>query len=153
MTVRLATLDDFDEILRLSQLLFEYERQYGETYNLEWTYSKRGKAYFKKRLTHKRGLALVCEVNQRVVGYLAGWIDTYSYRSINPIIEIENMFVEKKHRRKGVGSRLVHELQVQAKKKGVKRLKVEALYPNESASSFYRSLGFEGFNLVFEADL
>jgi ribosomal protein S18 acetylase RimI-like enzyme len=98
--VRKAKLADFDDILKLNQALFDYEEQFNHEYNLNWPYEKAGRSYFKKRFKNKKSLIFVAEDKSKVIGYILAFIDIYSYRRINPICEIENMFIEKEYRRK-----------------------------------------------------
>ena len=150
MIIRKARLDDLDDILSLNKNLFKFERRFGKTYNLKWTYSKTGRKYFIHRLKSKKAVVVVAEDYEEIVGYILIYIDTYSFRSINPIAEIENMYVKKDFRNKGIGTKLAKMAIQEAKKKGTKRFKVEALVQNENAIRFYRSVGFKDFNLILE---
>jgi ribosomal protein S18 acetylase RimI-like enzyme len=52
----------------------------------------------------------------------------------------------------GAGKKLIEEAKYMAREKGVKRIKVEAAVQNKKALTFYRSCGFEDFDLVLEMD-
>jgi diamine N-acetyltransferase len=147
-----ANPTDLNEVLALNKKLFEFERQFGSTYNLDWTYSECGQEYYKKRLENERAIVLIAKTGSKSVGYILGFIDTYSYRSVNPILEIENMFVEEAYRRQGIGKKLAQELLVQAKNRGVKRIRVGALAQNTNAIKFYKSLGLSEFEVFLEVE-
>jgi ribosomal protein S18 acetylase RimI-like enzyme len=150
MIIRKATINDLNSILSLNKDLFIYERRFGKTYNLKWTYSKTGKEYFLHRLKSKKAVVLIALDKKNIVGYIIIYLDIYPFRSINPIGEIENMYVKKGYRNKGVGTLLAKKAIKEAKRKGAKRFKVEALVQNKNAISYYRSLGFKDFNLILE---
>lgn len=69
---------------------------------------------------------------------------------MNPIAEIENMYIKEKYRKRGVGAALVKAVLKLAKQKGARRFRVEVLIKNKSAVKFYRKLGFKDFGLVLE---
>jgi len=53
------------------------------------------------------------------------------YNSDNGDIKIIWMAVKKEFQRKGIGSKLIHQLVLKVKKLNVKKIKVETLSPNE----------------------
>ncbi len=122
-------------------------------YNLDWTYSEAGLKYFQKRVTSDSAIVLVAEVEGNVVGYILAFINSYTFRKVNPIAEVENMFIDEEYRRSGIGSKLMAELKKIAKERGVRRLKVEAVAQNAKAINFYRSCGFETFETILEMKL
>lgn len=152
-TIRKATINDFDEILRLNKALFDYEAQFKHDYNVNWPDETAGKDYFKKKFEDSNSLIFVAEKDSRIIGYILAFISTYSYRSINPICEIENMFIEEKYRKKGIGKMLIEKVREEAKTRNVKRLRVGAIVQNEQAIKFYMSQGFSDVNLFLEKKL
>lgn len=153
MIIRKATLDDFNEILRLNLKLFNFERQYTKTYNLNWTYSKIGKDYFQKRITEKNGIMFVAVENKTIIGYICGYVGNFPYRKPPEIAEIDNMYVEEGFRRSGIGKKLVSYFEKKAKKKGAKRIKVEALAGNLIGKNFYKKRGLKEATVYFEKSL
>lgn len=149
--IRKAVKKDLDKILELNQKLFDYEKQFDDTFNPEWTYSEVGKNSFIKCI--KTETVLIAEVEDRVVGYVCATVDNYSFRGINPIAELENMYVEEEFRNKGVGSKLVEVLLSELKDQRVKRIKVGALHSNTEAIKFYKKNGFENHVVELERDI
>jgi len=149
MSVKVAKLADLPKILELSLKLFEYERRWGRTFNLDWTYSSVGKNYFRKRI--KDGEVFIAEANGRIVGYLACHAFRYPFRSTNPIFELENMYVEEEFRNAGIGRDLVTSYKQLAKQKGVGRLQVVVIFQNAEAIKFYKKMGLTEFNIVLES--
>ncbi|MDD3647989.1 MAG: GNAT family N-acetyltransferase [Candidatus Dojkabacteria bacterium] len=150
MVIRKAKKTDLSAILYLNSLLFKYERKFGNTYNPGWTYSKIGRAYFSRRISDSRSVVLVAETDKEIVGYICLHVDIYSYRSVNPIAEIENMYVKKVYRYKGIGTALAERAMELGGAKGAKRFRVEALQSNKDTAKFYKYLGFKSFSLIFE---
>ena len=153
VVIRKATVNDLNAILELNKKLFEYETAFNIEFNPEWSYSDSGQAYFKKVIEGDNGFALVAEVSGKVVGYVAVSIYNLSFRTKNPIAELDNVFIEEEFRRMGAGKKLIEKAKNLAREKGIKRIKVEAAVQNQKALAFYRSCGFKDFDLVLETDL
>lgn len=151
--IRPAAITDLQSILKLNKDLFDHETVFNTEYDLDWTYSEIGLDYFKKVIVDKDKIALVSEINGDVVGYIACSVYHKSFRITNPIAELDNMFVEDSHRGKGIGKKLVAQLMKLLKGMGAKRIKVEAAANNLRAIKFYRSCGFEDFDLILEQSL
>lgn len=149
--VRKAGLKDLPSILAMSLKLFEYERQWGKMFNMKWTYSKAGKSYFQSRI--KAGEVLVANVDAKPVGYLACHAFKYPFRSVNPLFELENMYVEEAFRGKGLGEKLVASFKLLAKERGAKRIQVGSIFQNAGAIMFYKKMGFMEFETILEASI
>ncbi|MGH7203456.1 MAG: GNAT family N-acetyltransferase [Candidatus Levyibacteriota bacterium] len=152
-TIRKAVLSDFNEILRLNKALFDFEARFNQKYNLDWTYSEVGRGYFKKRFESEHSLIYVAEIEGKTIGYIMAFIDTYPYRSVNPICEIDNMFVEEAYRGKGSGGDLVKAVKTRAQEKGAKIIRVGAIAQNDKTLNFYRIQGFNVTNVYLETEL
>jgi ribosomal protein S18 acetylase RimI-like enzyme len=153
MKIRKAIISDFEELLRLNKELFDFEEQFGHKYNLEWTYSDVGKNYFKGRLENERSIFYVAEENELLIGYILGYISNLPYRRINPICEIENMFVEEKYRGSGIGSDLIKRVREDAINQSVKVLRVGTISQNDPAISFYKKNKFTEVNTFLEEEI
>lgn len=151
--IRPATIVDLKTIVSLNHDLFAYEHQFNPTYNLDWPHSPSGRDYFQNRLTQDNAICLIAQQNHKVIGYLVGFIDTYSFRSHNPILEIENMLVIDTQRRQTIGTKLIQELKAWAKSKQVKRLKVQSLIHNTPAIKFYRKNNFAKSHIILEQEI
>ncbi len=151
-TIRKATLSDFDNLLKLNKDLFLFEKKFSETYNENWPYETAGKEYFARLIVGDKSACFVAEENGEIVGYLMAYCGEYAYRNVNPISELENMFVKEEFRNKGIGSKLVEEFKKWSKEKGAKRLKVMLYATNLDALEFYKKHGFADFAVVLEQD-
>lgn len=151
VNIRQAERKDFDSLLRLNLALFRYESTFTQTYNLDWTYSPIGRAYFAARI--ENGLVYIAEISDHVFGYLCASIQSFPYRSVNPICEIENMFIEESYRSLGIGVQLIEALKKELKKQHIQRMKVGALAQNSDGVRFYQKNGFEHHELLLEQTL
>jgi [ribosomal protein S18]-alanine N-acetyltransferase len=79
---------------------------------------------------------LVAQEDNSIVGYIIFWI---RFEDEGHIISIA---VDKKYRRKGVGSKLVETTMEIFKKYSVKTIKLEVRIGNKGARKFYKKLGF-----------
>src|SRR5258708_31030902 len=98
ISIRKAELKDFDQILKLNEDHFIYEEVFTDTYKRKWAFKNQGKEYFATRLVNSNAIALVAEDQKKLVGYLMGFVDTYKTRAINPIAELETLFIVEKYR-------------------------------------------------------
>lgn len=153
MEIRKANLEDLKQILALNLALFKFERAFGTSYSLVWTYSEYGQSYFKRRLTQGNGIVfLVLEVKM-AIGYICGYVDNFPYREPSRMGVIDNMFIKEDSRRQGVGSKLIEAFELEAKQKGATRIKVEAIFANNIARNFYRNSDFSPHLVVLEKEL
>lgn len=149
--IRKANTKDLKDILRLSFELFKKEHQeYDKSLNLKWTYVQ-GKKYFKNRIVNKDGFMEIAESNGRTVAYLCGGISARMfYREKARYAELENMFIEERFRRKGIGTKLTRDFVDWCKKKKVKYVAVTASNKNRQGLRFYRDVGFKDYNVTLE---
>lgn len=153
MNIRKATINDFEEILKLNKELFLYEKKFTDTFNEEWAYSNQGKEYFAKRIVNSNSIFLLLEDQGELKGYILGFIDTYVVRKISPIAEIENLFIKESKRNQGWGRELVEGFIKIAKEQNVERLKVRTYSDNIDVINFYKKFGFKELLLELEADI
>ncbi len=149
ITIRRAKITDVPAICALSQVLFEYERQFTDEFDMGWSHGKAGKSFFTRRLNSPSSFILLAEDNGKPVGYVLVKLNKFSWRSVNPIADINNLSVHPDYRGQGIGAKLVEGAKIGAKKLGAKRMSVQALWKNERALKFYRAQGFEDFDLAF----
>ncbi len=142
--IKKATLDDFSSIQALNKKLFLYEikQGYDDNINPDWNFSKEGINEIKERITSKESCGIVIKIDNKVVGYLIGLIlEDETGRKESRYAELEHMFVDKEHRGKGLGEKLVVEFKKWAKNKNLKRLKANISYKNKKAIAFYKKSG------------
>ena len=153
--IRKATIRDLEDILRLNfELIKKEHREYDKSLNLKWTYSPGGKKYFRNRIIKKNGFVEVAEKEYKIIGYFCSGIqERMFYRKKAKYAEIENMFIEKKYRRKGLGAALVKDFIDWCKKNKVDYISVLVSAKNELGLKFYRRAGFKDYTLTLEKKL
>ena len=155
MKIRKANLSDLNSIQLLNQKLFleEFDK-YDKTINCDWSLSKEGENFYKKRISGQKGCAFVLTDNEEIIGYLVGSLsEDEFYRCMGNFAELDDMFVLSEYRSKGYGGMLYEKFIDWCKDKKVKRLKVLVTAKNEQAIEFYKKKGFEDYNVTLERDL
>ena len=148
-------MKDLKDILRLNFALFKKEhKEYDKSLNLKWTYNSVGRDYFKRKITQKDSFVEVIEANNKIIGYFCGGIrEKIFYRKKAKCAEIENMFIEKKHREKGLGAILVKDFINWCKNNKVDYVSVTADIRNKLGLKFYRKIGFKDYTITLEKNL
>lgn len=153
IVIRKATGKDLDDVLRLNLDLFKKEyKEYDKKLDLKWTYDRKGKTYFKKRIAGKDGFVIIAESKGKIIGYLCGSARNcpYDYRIIPKYAELENMIVDKEFRGKGIGEKLTKKFLEWCKLKKADCISVNASIQNEKGINFYRKMGFKDYSLTLE---
>lgn len=91
-------------------------------------------------LTSYNSISLVAKENNEIIGFIIGMIILENNVSAGHVLTID---VEPTHRRKGVGVKLLKEIEKIFKTKGVKVCCLEAREDNVPALNLYRKLGYE----------
>ena len=105
-----------------------------------------GAAYYRGLLGS--ALCLLARDGGEVVGHLVGRMSSSELRPGAKVAVLESMRVDASVRRGGVGSALVAEFTGWAEQNGATELRVTAFAGNEGALAFYRSCGFEAFEVT-----
>jgi ribosomal protein S18 acetylase RimI-like enzyme len=90
----------------------------------------------------ERFAALVAEIDRRIVGML-GFQERYDTGLGKSTFYIDDIYVEPASRKLGIGSSLLAELAVQARKRSIPRIDLHVREDNIAARRLYRKLGFE----------
>lgn len=125
ITVEPATLDDLEKLHRIERECFTIE------------------AFTKEQMTRllesPHTTSLVAWINGAVVGFIIGSIENLNETRVGHVYTLD---VAVEHRRKGVGLRLLQELEGIFAKKGVKICCLEVRFNNVAARELYRKQGY-----------
>lgn len=150
--IRKATQNDLQEIQNLNKILFELEYDnYDPTLNIEWPLSKDGTEYFEDAINNS--ITLVAIVENKVVGYLIGSLNTENTYNKYAQAELDNMCILEDYRKLGIGGKLFNTFKEICIENNIKELKVIASYKNQNAINFYKKNGFEEAEITLKQSL
>ena len=155
VVIERATLADLETIQKLNQELCEKEnREFDETINSKYAFSKKGEEYFRARLESSDALSILAKEGSVVVGYLMGGMaEPEDYRTVSSVAELESMYVQESMRGKGIGGKLVQQFEAWCKEKEVQIIRVVASAQNTDAIKFYKSQGAKEVSVTLERAL
>ena len=94
---------------------------------------------------------LLAELDGNIAGFIDQWI-IHDFAHGAKLSYIQNFHVTSKHRRKGIGSRLLQEVLRSAKNKGVLEIHVVTEFENKPAINLYRKHGLVKESLQLERE-
>ena len=152
LIIRKATLNDLNNIQELNNKLFDLEiDNYDDTLVKNWALSNDGRLYFEDLINNC--FVIVAEINNEIIGYLAGSInDKGAYEKIR-YGEINNMYINENYRGLNIGKKLINEFKNYCVNNDINNLIVTASYKNNNAINFYKKNGFKEFNLTLTLDV
>ena len=133
-SVRTATPDDAETILRFIRELAKYERE------PDAVKATAGELRAQMISAAPPFECLIAEDGTDAIGF-ALFFRSYSTWLGQPLLFLEDFFVDEKCRGRGAGSRLITRLAQIARERGYRRLEWRVLDWNEPAQRFYRSIG------------
>lgn len=149
MTIRKAKLEDFESYFALEgKYQKELNKFAAKPFKVDSLDEKKMKLNFERKVKQKNKLFLLAEESSKVVGYFFGEISTtkmdkygYKHEKIK-YGYIENVFIEKKYRGKGIFKEYLDVFEKYLKKQKIKsvHLHVSSLNP---AKITYEKLGFK----------
>lgn len=150
ITIRPATQADRDRVTaqqvasQNEELGFHASRAAGE--------SIKGLAW---ELIHQRhGFVMIAEENGTLIGHVGGALVNDASLFLKPSWHqyglIFDLYVQPQHRRRAIGSALVHAVLNQLKTQGAKRFRIVGLSGNMPALNLYRKLGFTDYEVTLE---
>lgn len=141
MEIREATKSDYQELMKLYNDFVGQKR-----------YSKLDNDSFYIVLVNDNNYIYVAEEGNDLVGFA-----TFSVRDVirypKPIAELDELFVSPEYRKKGVGKKLMQQIEEKAKKLNCYRLFIESHYDHKAAHFFYKALGYTNYGYHFIKNL
>ena len=147
--IRKATIKDLNMIRKLNNSLFELEyNNFDDTLKLNWPMEQEGEEYFTDMINNE--IVLVAQVDDKVVGYLAGSIcEPISYIT-ETFAELDNMCINDEYMRCGIGTLLMQKFKEYCREKNIQNIRVTASAKNNRAIQFYIKNGFEDYNITLK---
>ena len=133
--IKKAEITDLKCIQNLNKILFDLEYEnYDSTLDTTWPVSKEVEKYFKNAI--ENDIALVEIINNDVVGYLIGSLNTHNSYNKTKQAELDNMCILDKYRKLGIGSKLFNKFKEICKENNINELKVVASYKKSKCNRF-----------------
>ena len=146
MRVRPAKREDIEEINRLT---LQMHNHLGQLVGIEFTVDGLEDEFYDE--SDSLDGVYVAEVDRKVVGYISFSDKIREDEWCGRYFALEHLIVDKKHRRKGYGTRLL-EVLLQRSQKDNANVVADTFVKNEGTIKFFRSLGFEPFERIFLLD-
>lgn len=149
-SIRRATTKDLKSIQELNIGLMKSDARFDPELFINWPYTKAGRRYYRRSLSHRRAHTWIAEEGGKAIGYLVGWV--WLKRAYRPVktAELENLYVVDEHRSRGVGAALVGEFINWCVSRKIRSVEVWANSGNTRAHKFYQSHGFRPLSQKFE---
>jgi len=125
LKIEQAKLNDLDVLYRIERECFTSE-----------AFTRKHIAYL---LENPNAVSLVAKANHEIVGFIVGMMENYGRVKIGHVYTID---VAPKHRRAGVGLRLLDELEHVFLERGIKTSYLEVRIDNKAARELYRKKGY-----------
>ena len=97
--------------------------------------------FLKKRFANNESTVLLAYYNKKPVGF-AQLYASFSSVSMQAIFILNDLFVSKQHRKKGIGKALLNQAKIHCQQKGFRGLALETANDNP-AQELYERLGWE----------
>lgn len=160
MIIRNATTTDKEQLVQLMHEFDDYyydEHIFTEEYLPFWKYKNKQKIFEETAtewLSDPSYLVFVSEENNELTGYIVGHVKERSPRVLDKEGHIDDWFVSKNWRHKGIGRQLYKKLLEEFKKHNCNRLGLLTNIRNKPTIDFYHKLGFidESLTLVKELE-
>ena len=154
VTTRAARTEDVDTIVELWKQLMDFHQKRDR----HFTRSPTGPSIFAKFVTDQiekeDSLVLVAEEEGAIVAYCLAITETHSPVFAKPRhAEIIDLFVTESHRQRGIGERLVREVEHWFSQRGIDRIEARVAVRNEVSTHFWRKIGYQPYTETVSRDL
>lgn len=139
LVIRKATLDDLNILLRFEQNIIEAERPFDPTL-------KAGEIHYydlKQIISAAHAEVIIAELEGQLVGSGFARIEkAKTYLEFEKYAYLGFMYVEPKHRGKGINHQIIEALKSWAATQGVTEIRLEVYHNNLAAVNAYKKSGF-----------
>jgi len=154
MIIRKASNADFLQVQALAIELGRMAVPYDKFFDVGWYISQYGIDYLTSRIQEeKESVCFVAEENEELIVYLTGIVSEEQTWRPGKRTEVENVFIDEKHRGKQVGSALLKAFFIWSKEKKAKRCFVLSYAEDKKAIRFYKKKNFSPNSLILEQEL
>jgi len=153
--VKVASIKDLNDIQKLNRIQCQREHEeFDSSIIPDWPFTAAGEKYFRDRITKHDGIIFIANVNDMPVGYLVARLAKVEiYRSLQKFAELETIYLLKKYRNHGIGSKMYAMFIEWCHEKGVRRVRTVTPVLNMKGIEFYKKNGFLDYYQVLEMEL
>jgi len=141
MQIRQAIDSDYAPLMELYNEFVETDR-----------FSSHNNDSFSRVIKNPHNFVYVVEEGGKLIAFAA-----FSVRDVirypRPIAELDELFVSAHHRKKGIGSKLMEQIEKKAKELNCHRIFIESHYDRKAAHAFYEALDYLNYGHYFIKDL
>lgn len=139
--VRRANIDDIPALCGLLKELFTQE--------VEFAFDEKGQEAGLRQILEdqSKGCILILVVDQQVLG-MVNLLFTVSTALGDKVIILEDLIIDSRYRKQGLGSKLLNEATTYARRAGFKRMTLLTDGINKEAQQFYEKHGFQLSSMV-----
>ena len=136
--LRLARLEDFEEVNRIARQVCALHASWGSGIAVEYPYPME---YYEESIRLQK--LYVAEHENRVVGYIFFyfWKAGGPAAAVRKMVSIDDIGVDETLRNRGIGQRMMAELRELALAEGCSGLQLYVDAPNVNAIAFYKKCG------------
>ena len=113
--IRKASVVDAKELNYLLTLLIKDEKQYDNNINDSFVITK----YYEDLLQSDACISLVAEINNKIIGYLYGYIKNDEDTCIELTSKLDALYIKEEYRGQGISKSLINEFKSWSKSKNV----------------------------------
>lgn len=134
--IRRATKEDIPGMVRLLEQLFSIE--------IDFNFNAEKQATGLKMLikAYPKACVMVATIDERVVGMLQAQVSISTAEGALSMM-LEDMVIESGYRKKGIGKKLIDEMQDWGERVGVVRMQLLADITNTNALDYYSHIGWK----------
>ena len=148
MNIRKVNINDYEDIVNLYKQLFDSEKKFDDNIVRTYKIDEKEEKRIKKSIKSRKGIFLVAEIDNKIVGLIDGYIMESIYYN-EKISYLAHLCVDEKYRNKEIGSKLIEEFSEISKKKGAKYITLSAFEKNIHATNLYNKHGFESYSVYY----
>ncbi|MCH5167177.1 MAG: GNAT family N-acetyltransferase [Erysipelotrichales bacterium] len=150
MNIRKAHLEDAKHLNDLLTLLIQDEKQYDDSINENFIV----KDFYEHYVEDKNRCILVALDENKIVGYLYGYIKSVDPTINNKTSVLDALYVDNSFRDKGIANELIENFKHWSKENKVNSIEVSVCSNNIKAKNLYNKHGFQTIKetLILEID-
>jgi ribosomal protein S18 acetylase RimI-like enzyme len=144
MTIRKAAISDLDEIVEMALFLQEHIENCSSSV---WKHTDNRKRSLKKQYTEhlldENSLVLIVEDKTKIIGLLLATVVSRADYLPSIVGSLSSVYVEKTHRRQGIGSMLIREACRFFHSKKAENIYLRYVLGNIEGERFWKHMGFK----------